>query len=643
MKNIYKILCVSMIIFFACNKEEGININNEEPEPSIITATETCYYNDLNIVENTTVKINCLLDLEGQIINVPEGVTLEFGGGDIFNGTLNFSSSGKIAGKLLNSNLVVEGDVTLISDEFNFFKSRWNIVEGETTSDIALANNQKLESLFFKIKELGGITFNIDTLDAYFEVTRVTSTTTNQNFYPSLEAVNLPSNFNLIMTEDTHLRIYPGGILNTNGGGILAVRDGENITVSGGNIHGDRDERFYTADEDGEQGTHLFIVHSGRNITINNIHFENGSGGSIAISSFGFPFNSDYNPTDGIIVSNCEFINSRRMAIALTDGKNVDVINNNFINTGQASTNSSGGEVGYAINIEPYRIRDENGDLKEYQKVTNALIKGNTETNSRGGFLTLTIGQDIIVEENNIGSRVVWSFVSGVRVRNNTFTATNEAIESWAFFGAGTGETVFDNEFSGNTISGYASGVIIGSIDADIYDNIIQNVSTGIQLSKAYDAKVYNNIIEAENQGVYIGNTTTNDSRIIGNTITTSGFLVKVSNVNSGEGEEDYSILIDDNEFNGNGTTSLYLSNGVIFSNNNIEGGVQVGDMTSTLIKSNNITPNETHGIRLYNELENITITNNTISEPTGADRFECILNESTTPNEVILSNNSCN
>lgn len=612
---------------------------------TIITATDSCLQSDFIIEANSIMAINCLLDLSGEVINIPENVRVQFDGGDLFNGTLNFTDGGQIDGELLNDDLTIEGDVLLTDEVFQFYPSRWteNIKQGKTNSDTALDNNTNLENLLFRVKVLGANTFKIDKFDAYFEVTRVTSTTSNQNFYPSLEALNIPSDFNLTMTDNTNLRIFPGGILNTNGGSILGIRDAENITISGGNLYGDRDERVYSADEDGEQGTHLIRIHTGRNITIDNVHFENGSGGAITIASFGFPFNPDYNPTDGIIISNSTFLNSRRMSIALTDGKNVVISNNEFINSGQESENSTGGEVGYAINIEPFRIRDENGDLLEYQKVTDALITGNTETNSRGGFLTLTIGQNIIVEENNIDTRIVWSFVSGTKVRNNTFNASNSwAADSWAFFAAGTGVTVFDNEFSGNTISGYAIGAVVGSVDADVYENTITNVKGGIQISNAVGASVYDNTIESTGDGLRFANTTAENVTVTNNSFTTSGFMARFTNSNNTVDEENFSILVDDNDFFGFGAVSLYLTNGITFSNNRVQGGLQISDTSNSLIDKNTIASNEANGVKLSNQVDSIVISNNTISEPTGADRFECISNESITPSQVSLIGNDC-
>ncbi|WP_271406805.1 right-handed parallel beta-helix repeat-containing protein [Tenacibaculum soleae] len=646
MKNITYLSLVFIMLNASCSKDNFGGIVNENEIVSDVpenTITTPCGFNLIELTQNSTIKIDCLLDLKGETVTLPNNVNFEFAGGDIINGKLIFSN-GTIDGRLLSSKLEIEGEVTLISPAFKFYAVRWGIVEGKTTSEIALKNTSILEKVFFFTKKLGANTFKIDRLDAYFEVTKITSNAINANWYPSLESINLPSNFNLKMTDNTHLRIFPGGNHQLKGGAILSVRNAENITVIGGNLHGDRDERTFSPNDNGLEGSHLFYIHSGRNIVIDGVHFENGSAGTFAIFSFGFSYNPNYNPTQNVIIKNCVIENSRRMAIALVDGRDIKIENNTFVNAGQPSVNTDGGEVGYAINIEAERFRDDNGILKERQRVFNVLIKGNTESGSRGGFLTLTIGQDITVEDNNIGTRVVYSLISGAKIINNRFKAIGLASGSWAIFAAGSGETVFNNEISNNTIEGYSSGIIVGTLNVSVHNNIIKNCKAGIQLSKAKNVKIYKNKITVEKNGIQATNTNNNIIEIIDNNInSSSGFLVYFAQMNNSEEHKNQKVVFDNNIFKGSRAITFSKTNGVVFKNNEVDGGLEVGNVNYTEVNNNIIRPNDRSGIRLFDSHLNTSITNNAIYKPTGGSRYLCIENKSTTPDQITINGNSCN
>lgn len=640
MKSQVIFLFAILFALFSCSKDDTPVKKN--PEDIENTVTTPCEFDLSKITENETVIIDCVLDLKGETITLPKNVTFDFKGGDIINGGLVFSK-GKIDGRLLNHTLDVSGEASLKAPVFIFHASRWDMKEGKTTSAIALGNTKKFEDVLFLTQKLGAITFKVDKLDAYFEVTKVTNTTTNQNWYPTIEAVNLPSNFHLSMTENTHLRIFPGDKHNRKGGAILAVRDAENVTVTGGNFYGDRDERVFSPDDDGTEGSHLFYIHSGRNVIVDGVHFENGSAGTFGIFSLGFSFNPDYKPTKNITIKNCTIKNSRRMAIALTDGRDITIENNTFINAGQPSANTDGGEVGYAINIEPVRKRNTDGSLKEYQRVFDVLIKGNTEKNSRGGFVTLTIGQDITVENNTIGTRVVYSLVSGVKVVNNTFNAQDKAVDSWAIFTAGSGETVFNNEVANNTIEGYSLGIAVGSYDAYVHDNVIKNCGAGIQISKAIKARIHNNTIDVTKNALQATNSFCDLVEIKGNVVKTSGnYNLYFTNVNTGEGKENNTILVEDNTFLDKKALIFSKAIGVTFNANKVEGGLSVGNVKNMVISKNEIKPNEIHGIRLYEIHNNLSVINNTITKPSN-DRYKCIDNSSTTSTEITLKDNTCN
>ncbi|WP_299216942.1 right-handed parallel beta-helix repeat-containing protein [uncultured Aquimarina sp.] len=616
--------------------------NEEEEEDTDITSDNPCDFDLLSIAANSTVTIDCLMDLEGKTINLPANVNFDFEGGDIFNGTLVFSG-GYIDGRLLNFDLETQGDVMLKSPTFMFTASRWeNIVQGQTTSDIALQNTAEFEKLMFRIKDMGGTTFKTDVFDAFFEITKVTSTTANQNFYASVEAVNIPSDFHLKMSDNTHLRTFTAesGIEN---GVILAVRDVDNVIVSGGNLYGDRDKRVYSPEDVGLEGTHLFHIHASRNITLDGINFINGSKGGLNVYSLGFSFNPDYIPTTKVTIKNCLFKNNRRMALAVTDGRDVTIEGNTFIDSGQPSANSDGGEVGYAINVEAYRRRDANGNLVENEKAFDIDIKNNTEINSRVGFVSVHIGQQVTVQNNTVSTRVVYSLASETKILNNTFVANSGSDEQFAIFAAGEGETVFDNEIAGNDISGYNVGIATDTKDVYVHDNEIRDCEIGLQMNDTFDSDFEGNTISANNFGIGLTNTACDNLNIMNNDITAQGFHIKFSNFNQKDDDLNNMINIEQNNFFTTKKVSFSTANGVIFKNNEVVGGIEIGNSSNiSIINNQKIEPAASDGIRLYGTHENIVISNNNIAEP-DASQYNCIKNNSENPAEITLASNSCN
>lgn len=612
--------------------------------PPLVINPTPCEFGVESFVANETYDIDCTLDLSGATALIPSGVTLVFDGGEIRNGTLDFETAGSIDGELLHQNLEITGDVTLIDPVFQFRPERWDIQEGPTDTERALANTTNLEALFFFTQSLGATEVRIGRFDCYFEVTQITPPRAIV-FYPHQEAVNLPSNFTLRMSDDTHLRILPArGQGNNENGAILSVRDERNVSIIGGHLHGDRDERIYTSEDIGLEGSHLLYVNSGHDVTLDGIDFINGSKGSLSINSIHATFEPEYDPTSNVTVRGCSFTNSRRMAIALTNGRNILIEGNTFTNTANPSENSDGGEVGYAINIEAARTRDEDGVLVEYERAIDIVIRNNREVDSRGGFATLSIGQNIIVEDNDLDGRVVSSLTNGSRIRNNRFTAiTPESAGVQAIFAAGEGVTVFDNEISGNTISGYDLGIATRTHALLIYDNVITDGVSGIQLGDSTDIEVRNNTIDVADNGIQCGNGFGGDLLVTGNDITAGSDHIAVTNVNQGEGEDALGdIVFDGNTFRADAKATISAATNIVFSNNTVNGGVQVGDTTNVRVSNNQLEPHESDGVRIFGANDGLSVTNNTISEPTGASRFECINNADDNPDAVTLDGNSC-
>lgn len=654
----YYLLIFMSCIAISCSKENiddvtpvvGVETPGEETPviPDIVpnVITTPCDFDLSTTAANSTIIFNCVLDLKGETITLPANVKFEFDGGDVKNGKLIFAG-GTIAGELLSSSLEIEGDVKLKEPTFKFFASRWEgIVEGSTTSDIAQNNNDELERLMEYTKSFGAKTFQIGKFDAYFEVHYPTPPFTFV-FHPAIEAVNVPSNFNLLMSNDTNLRIFPGKAEHREGA-ILAIRDAENVTITGGNLHGDRDQRAYPPGElAGQVGAHLIKVTAGRNVTLDGIRFVNGSNGSLNINSIGFSFNPvTYNPTTNVTVQNCKFENSRRMSIALTEGRDIKILNNTFTNTGNVSTNSDGGEVGYAINIEATRRRDpDTGELKEFERAFDILIKGNTETGSRGGSVSITIGQTVTVEDNNFETQLVFTHTNGTRIINNTFKALSpEAKDRFAIFAADGGETAFNNEISGNTISGYDLGIATNADDTDITNNTITDCAIGLQIGKSKNSEFNDNTITTSGNAISATNSFVQNISLKRNTINGGRFHIYFAQLNNKPEHADYRVTLENNTFITSKAISFSKANGVIFKNNTVDGGLQIGDASNIEVSGNTkISPTESDGIRLYGNNTAVTLLNNTIFEPTGASRFVCINNNSTNPGAITDTNNTCN
>ncbi len=625
----------------------GTDVSNPDLEPPLEINETPCEFGADLFEANETYEIECTLDLGGRSFDMPEGVTLVYAGGQIINGTLAFVADGRIDGNLLNQWLTVNGDVALIDSSFQLHVDRWDIVEGPVELERAFQNAQHLGGLFSLIHRLSGDRFIIGALDAYFETTRITPPAVT-TYRPVREAMLLPSNFTLHMSDSTHLRTQPvvdPEQQEVQGGALLSVNGESHVTVIGGHLHGDRDERIYTPDDIGLEGAHLMLVYSGTDIAIDGVHFVDGSAGSLVVGALLFTTNPEYVPSSGITVRNCLFERSRRMSIAWVDGRDSLVENNTFIDTGLPSSGSDGGEVGYAINLEPARIRDMDGNLVERHKAENVVFRRNTERGSRGGFITLSIGQNITIEDNVVGSRVTVSLASGSVVRNNSFEAVGEdaAGRQAIFVAGGTSDTVFGNEVYGNTIRGYSIGIATDVHNLNVYGNDIEDCLTGIQLSNASNVSVYDNSIIAERSGVRASNTSGGGVVIRDNEISGGANHFTFSNLNQDASNPLVGMFdVRDNQTSGEAQVTVSRAGGVSFTGNNVVGGIAIGDSQGIVVSENQVTPNESHGIRIFGSNDRLRVEGNTISEPTGAARFMCVDNGDDNPDTVTLRMNEC-
>ena len=105
----------------------------------LVVNVTPCEFSLTSLQPGQTLEINCRIDLQGQNVSIPSGVTLKYNKGEVVNGTLNFSG-GYIDGELLNKDLDLQGQVQLTSPTFRLYPKRWDFVEGQTNSDRAQVN-----------------------------------------------------------------------------------------------------------------------------------------------------------------------------------------------------------------------------------------------------------------------------------------------------------------------------------------------------------------------------------------------------------------------------------------------------------------------------------------------------------------------
>ena len=549
------LLCITLSsVIFSCNNEdlfidEAIGVIDEElivqededTESQEDAANMPCDFTLGTLQANTTMSINCLLDLSGETINLPANVTIEYAGGDIINGTLLFSEGSIISGELLNSSLNIEGTLPQLKDPvFNFITSRWDIVEGVVSNDVALNNRNIFQDIIYQTKLMNADVFNVDALDVYF---RVELDYHGRSTREEDSAINIPSDFHLKMSDNTFLRVQPNSLPWYT---LMKLPVSNNVTISGGHLVGDRFEHDYApfTDEFGINRDHhtfgqLMYIIGSENIVVDNVHFSDPTGDAIAFHGEGLRNNDGtvkpgYSETNNVIIKNSTILRARRNGISFLDGRNIIIDNCIISDTGQgkqvydASGNkiasSAGSAPMYGIDLEAIRSRSADGSLQRTALNEDIIIKNSTFTGNAAGDIVVFTANDVIIEQNNF-DYAVRSFASdNITIRGNIFKSREpqslEAISIRSFVHFDNEEDAQGEELNhhwqvyDNTIKEYAKGVIIAGQSHDVKNNIIENCIYGVFLidnltdstfsnnniiSTIEGSSGYQNIVDVEN------------------------------------------------------------------------------------------------------------------------------------------------
>ncbi len=673
MKNVVK---ASLLIFFlvllnSCSKDTiASSIIEEEPisEEPVNTATTPCDFNLSNIKEGQKLIINCVLDLEKKEINIPKNVTFIFDKGEIKNGILNFLEKGIIDGELLNASLITKGDVKLSKNEFEFIPNKWDIIEGRVNNEIARKNRDILEKNILYIKDLGASKFSINKMDAFFKVDGFLI-----DGVPAIHAINIPSDFHLSMTDNTHIRMQPNGHFRPT---LLAIYDARNIIISGGNLHGDRDTHNYNSnfvDSDGATGPthewgHTMEIKGGQNITIDGVTFNDPTGDGVNISGIYHYFDTNHIKSENIVLKNNTFKRARRTNLVITSGEEIYIENNEFIDGGIDTQTSKATAPSSNINLEPSRFRDTNtNELIEYERVSHVYIRNNKQIvndivgNPNAGGFQLSHGNGpIIVEDNEmINTSVSFTTTDGVIIRRNKITQGSITAGSTDNFDRT--DFVFGNEIYENTIITDKTALIVAGNGVIVKNNTLQG-ATAIDIGPGATDKtkgtsnaiIEKNILKASNVGIRTINTMKNVN-INNNTIEMlegANFALVIANEWNSTTEES-NFIIKNNTITGVKTASetgappcLIGANYVTITENHF-GDVQINGGSNINLTKNNIDANiGASGIAFSKDAPNSIFSNNNITTyPSKTPlSIKCIetKNGITLSNSVITTPNNC-
>lgn len=498
----------------------------EDINTEIIDPATPCDFTLDTIQDGDTITINCMMDLGGQVITLPSNITILYEGGDIINGTLQFSNNNTIAGELLNASLTLGGTTPKLKDAtFQFIPQRWGIVEGIVNDEVALNNRNILQTMIDQGKLMGVEVFEIDSLDAYFHFEYEFTNGSGLNDI----GIHLPSNFHFKLSDNTHLRWQPNYFPR---GYFLSVFEQDNVKITGGNYYGDRYEHDYSPIQDGDgisRDTHefptLITVSGSKNIVIDGVYLTDATGDAVMFSSTQHRINTttgEINPNtkfnQNVKIINSTLNASRRNNISVVDGEDIYIENCIISNAGNGADiyDGSGNKVyssaGVAprsgIDIEPFR--GWSGEvIFWFEKVERVTISGCTFINNKAPSILNYSGLDVVVQNNTSDNSFSGTYDFGTQYLNNTITARADKKDQAGInlvsvikeINGVLTEFQRDSKVIGNTIIGFDRSVEVRGANPIIRGNTFSDFNLAIRLhQEASNVVIEDNIMSSSRE-----------------------------------------------------------------------------------------------------------------------------------------------
>ncbi len=605
---------ILIFLFFCCEEPqeplETVIKTKSQTSSNLSGETKTnlfpCNFDLEKLPPETNLKLTCIYNLRGKKITLPKNTTLTYSeGAKIYNGTISGENL-ILDSKLLNKELSIQGKAQLKNSTLHIIPSNWGIIQGKTTTQIALENRKNINLAIKTGHQLNASTIELDQIDAYFSVSgNILSQTKNAK-----TSIRIPSNTHFKMSDNTYLRIQPSNGFTDY---LLHASLGYNITISGGHLIGDRYEHDYSPINDilgiprntHEYGAAIMIA-GVQNAVVDNVDITSSTGDGILCQSSAIR-HPDGTPqknaiiNKNIVIKNSRITQSRRNNISLTDGDGYLIENCSITNAGldvPGNPAANGTWPKSSIDMEAYRIvKTVNGrqQLLEYEKLTNILIRGNRFTGNRIGLVFCTVSRAIA--ENNFFDDGIGSLnANHCIVRNNIFERSNtsnmdfsRAVSFNSFIRNGVEEAI-NNEISNNTITGYKIGIAIQGEGAKIYKNKVYDFQTGLNIGKRLkNVAIHNNEFKsrrAVSYGYFSLGATTENVVIHNNKVDVLNRGIYFMNINKETSSSKFHLTIKDCKFKTK--RELYFQNckNITFKNSTISSKT-IKDNCENIIEQN--------------------------------------------------------
>jgi hypothetical protein len=459
----------------------------------------------------------------------------------------------------LNNQNKTKGVITV--NPYYLDPSGAGIVEGVVSDAVALSNKDIMNSELALAVAASATTFVIPAMDAYFN----TNTRTDQSFNRtnmSTQGIILPSNLNIQMQPTTYLRCQPNDRVAYN---LFSIWDVDNITISGGNLVGDKYTHVYNQDYTvtTAASTTEAIIKLQREyvITLYNIPVtvSNATTNAAEIASYLDALPDMSATSSGAVIS---IVPNAGLYVEIDDDS-TDLSGINF-SSGHthefgflfslySSTNividnvNQDDPTGDAVFVGIKGLRNTDGTVTPPLRVSTGItVKNCTISGSRRNNISPVDCNGMIVENNIIkdaakdirtlpasnmdlesyrirngdGSLSEYARVENVIIRNNTFSgADNADIILY---------TCNDVEVYGNTFTKNISNT--AAFNISIHDNIwncaVDYIGSAISLNQntiavtgedlCYHYDVYNNTVNGSQSGISVD---VNDARIYNNDV----------------------------------------------------------------------------------------------------------------------------